>query len=73
MSLLIVFYLSRSNLTTPSKRDLIRVIVEIIEELREGEDDAEGTEDPQILLGSLLHAFPFLPRKKKRLTGISFS
>lgn len=36
----------------PSERDLIRVIVEIIVELREGEDDAENADDPQVLVGS---------------------
>jgi condensin complex subunit 3 len=35
-----------------SERDLIRVIVEIIVELREGEDDAEDADDPQELVGS---------------------
>ena len=36
----------------PSERDLIRVIVEIIVELREGEDDAENADDPQALVGT---------------------
>ena len=36
----------------PSERDLIRVIVEIIVELREGEEDAENADDPQALVGS---------------------
>lgn len=36
----------------PSERDLIRVIVEIIVDLREGEDDAENADDPQTLVGS---------------------
>ncbi|KAF8962585.1 nuclear condensing complex subunit [Flammula alnicola] len=32
----------------PSERDLIRVIVEIVVELREGEEDAENADEPQI-------------------------
>ncbi|KAF8875410.1 nuclear condensing complex subunit [Gymnopilus junonius] len=32
----------------PSERDLIRVIVEIVVELREGEEDAENAEEPPI-------------------------
>lgn len=36
----------------PSERDLIRVIVEIIVELREGEDDTENADDPQASVGS---------------------
>ena len=46
----------------PSERDLIRVIVEIIVELREGDDDVEN--DPQALVGS--YRIPILPRKKKK-------
>ena len=42
----------------PSERDLIRVIVEIIVELRAGEDDAENADEP---VGS--HCFPNLPPK----------
>lgn len=52
----------------PSERDLIRVIVEIIVELREGEDDAENADDPQPPVGS---CFPILPRKGK-LDGLIF-
>lgn len=32
----------------PSERDLIRVIVEIVVELREGEEDAENPEEPPV-------------------------
>ena len=46
----------------PSERDLIRVIVEIIVELREGDDDAENADDPQVLVGYC--CIPILPRKK---------
>lgn len=45
-----------------SERDLIRVIVETIVELREGEDDAEIADDPQPLVGCCI---PIPPRKKK--------
>ena len=45
----------------PSERDLIRVIVEIIVELREGEDDAVNVDDSQLLVGCYV---PVLPRKK---------
>jgi len=44
----------------PSERDLIRVIVEIIVELREGDDDAENADDP---VSS--YCFPILPQNKK--------
>jgi condensin complex subunit 3 len=43
----------------PSERDLIRVIVEIIVELREGEDDAENADDPQALVSFC--CIPILP------------
>lgn len=36
----------------PSERDLIRVIVEIVVELREGEDDGEDADEPPVLLFS---------------------
>ena len=49
----------------PSERDLIRVIVEIIVELREGEDDAENADDPQALVGFC--CIPFLPPKKDKM------
>ena len=45
----------------PSERDLIRVIVEIIVELREGEDDAD---DPQALVSS--YCFSQSTRKAKK-------
>jgi condensin complex subunit 3 len=45
----------------PSERDLIRVIVEIIVELRAGEDDAENADEP---VGS--YCFPNLPPKIDR-------
>jgi len=32
----------------PSERDLIRVIVEIVVELREGEEDAENADEPPV-------------------------
>ena len=32
----------------PSERDLIRVIVEIVVELREGEEDAENADEPLV-------------------------
>ena len=41
----------------PSERDLIRVIVEIIVELREGEDDTENADDPQASVGSYCSPF----------------
>lgn len=47
----------------PSERDLIRVIVEIIVELREGDDDVENADDPQALVGTC--CIPILPQKKK--------
>ena len=55
----------------PSQRDLIRVIVEIIVELREAEDDAENADDPQALVGSC--CIPILPRYIYILTDVSFS
>ena len=39
----------------PSERDLIRVIVEIVIELREGEEDAENAEEPPVRLLALPH------------------
>jgi condensin complex subunit 3 len=48
----------------PSERDLIRVIVEIIVELREGEDDAENADNPQALVG--FFCLLMLSRKKKK-------
>jgi hypothetical protein len=57
----------------PSERDLIRVIVEIIVELREGEDDAENADDPQALVGFLLHSLSATKkRNKNRLTNVFF-
>lgn len=40
----------------PSERDLIRVIVEIVVELREGEGDAENADEPLVIL---LLLFPY--------------
>jgi condensin complex subunit 3 len=34
----------------PSERDLIRVIVEIVVELREGEEDAENDDEPPVCI-----------------------
>ena len=53
----------------PSERDLIRVIVEIIVELREGEDDAENADDPQALVG--FFCLLMLLRKKTDLSLLS--
>ena len=50
----------------PSERDLIRVIVEIVVELREGEEDAENADEPPVrnylycLASSLTKIFSFV-------------
>ena len=49
----------------PSERDLIRVIVEIIVELREGDDDVEN--DPQALVGSCPISHSSTKKKKKEI------
>lgn len=61
----------------PSERDLIRVIVEIVVELREGEEDAENADEPPVrnylycLVSSLTKIFSFVIDRRQPVRRFS--